>query len=110
MSDFKHIEELLKMKREALKKFDDHMAMSIITTRQADNGVCGIIREEIDYLTNKINYALEDIKLDDAFLTYRLADVVNKNPEHYLNMMEPRDIERYLRKKKLEQIKKPSNY
>ena len=106
MEDFRHIEKLLKMKREALKKFDDHMAMSIVTTRHADNNVCGIIREEIDYLTNKINYALEDVKFDDAFLTYKLKDVVNENPEHYLKMMDPKDVEKYLRKKKLESIKK----
>jgi len=106
MEDFKHIEELLNMKRRALEKFDDHMVHSMMTTRETDNNACKIIREEIEYLTDQINCSTKDISLDEAFLSYRLSDVVNKDPEHYLNVMEFKDIEKYLRKRKLDNIKK----
>jgi len=106
MEDFRHIENLLGMKREALKRFDDHMARSIMTSNQPDNNVCGILREEIEYLTDKIIHYTKSISLDDAFLTNRLRNVVNENPEHYLKMMDIKDVEKYLRKRKLDSIKK----
>ncbi len=57
--------------------------------------------DEIDYIIDKIEY--EQKFSGDSFI---LKDVVKKHPEIYLNMMNIKDIEKYLRKKKINNINK----
>lgn len=105
-----HLDELYKRKREL---YDMYQNSILLSTRpniyNTNNEIYDRIREEISYLEQRIQHEKE-ISLNDAFISRRLQTVVNENPEHFLDMINPKDIEKYLRKKKLEQIKKPSKF
>jgi len=102
-----HLENLYEMKRELMDKFNNYLLMSThssLTMRNMPHQL-QIIREEIEHINQRIEHE-KSVSLSDAFISRKLHDVVNKTPEEYLDMMDIVDVEKYLRKKKLENINK----
>lgn len=104
-----HLQKLYEMKQEMVDKYNDYVAKSIYPMMMANNEqpkYLQIIREEIEHISRRIEYG-KSASLNDAFLSHRLECAINENPEHFLDMINPIDIEKYLRKKKLNNIKNP---
>jgi len=102
-----HLERLYDMKREMMGKYNDYITKSSYTMMGNNETpqYIQIIRENIEHISKRIEYE-KNVSLNDAFISHRLRDVVNENPEHFLDMIDPIHIEKYLRKRKLDNIKK----